>query len=152
MQYFLLQYNTIRFKKTSIYCTLQYIVIYCNTYIAMFVVFKVLNVQLLHCKSDWTSCNLEYTVQFLTILDGYSFLLLLKNHISMWNVLVPKSSHIAILQYIAIHSNAIHNTALTHSVSPLMYVTLMLWVLNLDLMAFVMYIVVVYRKSVKIHC
>ena len=81
LQYFLLQYNTIHLKKISIYCTLQYI--------AMFVVFKVLNFQLLHSKNDWTSCNLECTVQLLTILDGFSFLLLLKNHISIWNVLVP---------------------------------------------------------------
>ena len=44
LQYFLLQYNTIHLKKISIYCTLQYI--------AMFVVFKVLNFQLLHCKND----------------------------------------------------------------------------------------------------
>ena len=92
LQYFLLQYNTIHLKKISIYCTLQYI--------AMFVVFKVLNFQLLHCKSDWTSCNPECTVQFLTILDGFSFLLLLKNYISVWNVLYYNPvTHCNILQY-----------------------------------------------------
>ena len=63
---------------------------------------------------------LEYIVQFLTILDDYSFLLPLKPYSYMKCPFNKTQSRIAIQQYIAIHSNTIHNTALTHIVSPLM--------------------------------
>ena len=37
-------------------------------YIATFIAFKVVSIQLLHYKNDWTSCNHKYTIQFLAIL------------------------------------------------------------------------------------
>ena len=60
--------NTIQYglKEISIYCTLQYIVIYCNV-----CCLNVINTQSLHHKNDWTSKNLDYTLQFLMLLYGY---------------------------------------------------------------------------------
>ena len=44
-----MQYNVYGLKEISIYCTLQYIVIYCNV-----CCFNVISTQSLHHKIDWT--------------------------------------------------------------------------------------------------
>ena len=62
LQYLLLQYNTIWLK--GIINILQFI--------AMFVVLNVIITQLSHHKIDWTSKNLDYTLQFLVLLYGYT--------------------------------------------------------------------------------
>ena len=61
--------NTIQYglKEILIYCTLQYIVIYCNV-----CCLNVINTQSLHHKNDWTSKNLDYTLQFLMLLYGFT--------------------------------------------------------------------------------
>ena len=120
----ILQYyysNTIQYglKEISIYCTLQYIVIYCNV-----CCHNVVNAQLLHHKNDWTSRNLDYTLQFLMLLysyTGYIFFSLLPKPIFPYEMSFTKiQSNIAIWQYIAIHSNTIRNMALTRIVSSLL--------------------------------
>ena len=96
-----------------------HIAIYCNVCCD-----NIVPIQSLHCKNDWTSSNLDYILQFLTIymvIQGVYFLFTIKTHIPIWNVFLPQSSHI--LQYgstyIAIHSNTICNAALIRIVSPL---------------------------------
>ena len=112
--------NTIQYglKEISIYCTLQYIVIYWNV-----CCLNVINTQSLHHKDDWTSKN-DYTLQFLMLLYGYtgciSFTLLPKPILSYEMSFTKIQSNILIWQYIAMHSNIICNTELTRIVSPLM--------------------------------
>ena len=112
--------NTIQYglKEISIYCTLQYIVIYCNV-----CCLNIVNTQSLHHKNDRTSKNLDYTLQFLMLLYGHTgciFFTLLSKPIFPYEMSFSKIlSNIAIWQYIAIHSNTICNTALTCIVSPL---------------------------------
>ena len=75
--------NTIQYglKEISIYCTLQYIVIYIAIYCNVCCL-NVVNTQSLHHKNDRTSKNLDYTLQFLMFLYSYTgyifFPLLLK--------------------------------------------------------------------------
>ena len=109
--------NTIQYglKEILIYCTLQYIVIYCNV-----CCLNVINTQSLHHKNDWTSKKLDYTLQFLIVIQGvYSFLYCQNPYSHMKCLFTKIQSNIAIWQYIAIHSNAIRNTALIRIVSPL---------------------------------
>ena len=61
LQYLLLQYITIQFKKIRTY--LLHIAIYCD----LLIVKDLVSVQSLHCKNYQTSGNLDYTLQFLTI-------------------------------------------------------------------------------------
>ena len=84
------------------YCnTIQYglkeISIYCNV-----CCHNVINTQSLHHKNDWTSKNLDYSLQFLMVLYSYtgcSYILYFtaKTHIPIWNVFLTKSNRI--LQY-----------------------------------------------------
>ena len=115
--------NTIQYglKEISIYCTFQYIVIYCNTLQCLLI--NVINTQSLHHKNDWTSKNLDYTLQFLMLSYSYTgciFLTLLPKPTFPYKMSFSNiQSIIAIWQYIVIHSDIIRNTALTHIVSPL---------------------------------
>ena len=66
-------------KKISISCiTLQYIVTIVMYYNAFCL--NGVNIQSLHCKNDWNSGNLDYTVQFLRLYRVYSF----QSHIAIW--------------------------------------------------------------------
>ena len=60
--------NTIQYglKEIIICCTVQYIVIYCNV-----CCLNVVNAQSLYHKNDWTSRNLDYTLQFFMLLYSY---------------------------------------------------------------------------------
>ena len=112
--------NTIQhgLKEISIYCTLQYIVIYCNV-----CCLNVINTHSLHHNNSWTSGNLDYTLQFLmfyTVIQGVYSLLDCQNPYSHIKCLFTKiQSNIAIWQYIAIHSNTIRNTPLIRIISSL---------------------------------
>ena len=57
--------NTIQYslKQISIYCTLQYIVIYCN-------ILQYLFLNVINTPQNWL--NLDYTLQFLVFLYGYT--------------------------------------------------------------------------------
>ena len=114
--------NTIQYglKEISIYCTLQYIVIYCNV-----CCLNVINTPLLHHKNDWASKNLDHTLQFLMLLHGYTG--------CMFFILLPKPIFLSFYQNsikycnMAIYCNTlIHNTdtALTCIVSPLVYTSI----------------------------
>ena len=95
---------------------------YCNV-----CCFNVVNAQSLHHKNDWTSRNLDCTLEFLcfyTVIQGAYCFLYCQNPYSHRKCLFTKiQSNIVIWQYIAIHSNTIRNMALTHIVSPLIYHT-----------------------------
>ena len=68
LQYLFQQYNTIWLKGNI---NILHIAIYCDIlqYIAMFIV----NAQSLHHKNDWTSRNLDYTLEFFYALYSYSY-------------------------------------------------------------------------------
>ena len=87
LQYLLLQYNTIWLKANI---DILHIAIYYNV-----CCFNVLIAQSLHHKNDWTSKNLDYTLQFFMVLYGYKGCLFF--------TLLPKpmlpSKSIQILQY-----------------------------------------------------
>ena len=105
--------DTIQYSlmEISIYCTLQYIVIYCNVFCL-----NVVSAQSLHHKNDWISRNLGYTLEFFTLLYSYILFFTVKTHIPTWNVFLPKSDQILqygnILQYT---QNTIRNMALTRT-------------------------------------
>ena len=61
LQYLLLQYNTIQLKGNI---DILHIAIYCNV-----CCLNVINTQSLRHKNDWTSKNLDYTLQFLMLLS-----------------------------------------------------------------------------------
>ena len=73
--------NTIQYglKEISLYCTLQYIVIYCNV-----CCLNVVNAQSLHHKNDWTSRNLDYTPEFFVFIQLYSYTV-----IQLYRVYIP---------------------------------------------------------------
>ena len=112
--------NTIQYglKEISIYCTLQYIVIYC-----IVCCLNVVNTQSLHHKNDRTFKNLDYTLQFLMLLYGHTgciFFTLLSKPIFPYEMFFYQNLiKYCNKQYIAIHSNTIRNTVLTCIVSPL---------------------------------
>ena len=115
--------NTIQYglKERSIYCTLQYIVIYCNV-----CCLNVVSAHSLHHKNDWTSIetwviHLSF-LRFYTVIQGrYSFLYCQNPYSHMKCLFTKIQSNIAIWQYIAIYSNTIRNMALTRIVSPLLH-------------------------------
>ena len=116
--------NTIQYgiMEKSIYCTSQYIVIYCNV-----CCLHVVNAQSLHHKNDWTSNNLDYTLQllyFYIVIQGiYSFLYCLNPYFHAKCHFTKIQSNIAIWQYIAIHSNTIRNNGIDpYCFTPNMYI------------------------------
>ena len=112
--------NTIQYglREISLYCTLQCIGIYCNV-----CSLNVVNAQLLHHKNDWTSRNLDHTLEvftFYTVIQVVYSSLYCQNPYSHIKCLFTRiQSNITIWQYIAICSNTICNMALNRIVSPL---------------------------------
>ena len=130
--------NTIQYslKEISIYCTLQYIVIYCNVYCP-----NVINTQLLHHKIDWTWIIHFSFSYFYTVIQGVYSFLYCQNPYSHVKCLFTKiQSNIAIWQYIAIHSNTIRNTALTHIVSPLIHTHTYIYIIYIYIYIYIIYI------------
>ena len=101
--------NTMQYglKDISIYCTLQYIAIYCNV-----CCLNIINTQSLHHKI------LDYTLQLLVILYGYSGCIFLQNPYSHMKCLLPKSNEILqygnILQYTQTQYAIQHRPILFH--------------------------------------
>ena len=98
-----IQYN----RRISIYCTLQYIVIYCNI-LQQFFSFQV-NYYTAKMTEPLVTKNIQYNFTFLLA----SFKEMICSFISL-------TTYCNIWQYIAIHSKAICNMALTHIVTSLM--------------------------------
>ena len=113
------QYYNISICCNTYYCNTIYNMPeerYC-TYIVTCVACKVVSIQFLHSKNNWTSCNVHPRVLLIYI---FCLAFTTKNQfLNIQYVLYPKSSHIRVAMQHTLHSQAIYvcNMAMTHIIS-----------------------------------